>query len=369
MPDNTQNAAGPHAWDDALKPMVEDVLESIMMKSADTKLVQSIVKALGPLAPKGAKLLPMALAYGLAKVPDKALGGSEVADFIRDVVVEAARNLDEVVAAAGQVTPEQWHQSVAEAAKKVGETNVYVDDFGHFHLEDCVKLLEQISRHEAERTARQQNRHQPVRRGPDGKPLPPDQQPPPQQAETNLPRFNIISRAAALKQGLKPSPCCVNRVEESSAAVPAKPKKFRSPGEVIGASSKEQKERLAAVRSKLTGKSKKSFDIGLGEVDSLDELEAILVIAEMDDPELMMNLLEDHNAGRVVKDVLKGTGKAVSTAAKAVSDTVKTAYQDLKAADDALAPKVAAELQKFQNQHPPAPRKIKWSLRRMLGIW
>ena len=369
MADNTQNASGPHAWDDAIKPMVEDVIESIMLKSADTKLVQGIVKALGPLAPAGAKGLPMALAYALAKVPDKVLGGSEAADFIRDTVVEAARNLDEVVAAAGQVSPEDWHKSVTEAAKKVGEAYVYIDlDYpGQFHLEDCPQFIAVRARREAEQKARQQNRQQHMRRGPDGKPLPTDQQP---QPEVSVPPFHSITRAAALKQGLKASPCCVTRVEETAASVPPKPKKFRSPGEVIGAASKEQKDRLIAARKRLTGKAKASFDAGLGELDSLDELEALLTLAEMEDNVLMAKLLEDHNAARVAKQAIRDVGHGIVKAATTVADAAKTAIADLKAADDALAPKVEEELKKFQGQ-PSAvkPRKTPWSLRRMLGLW
>ncbi len=369
MADNEKNkpanASGPNAWDDALKPVIEHFLEHTLDKLFDTRYVDGIIRSLPPAAKKSAKAAPSFVAYLLAKVPDKAfLGNPEIADFVRDVAVEAVRHAADLVEKKGELTADDMAGVIKTARQEVEQRRYAIDPLGHYHMIECpsLALLRQLMAKPAQQP-RDKN------------------SPAPQPTQF---QFAELSFKDILLQKRQPSPCCRKGIEaeqaeaEKKATPAAKPLKFSSPADLLGYLTKEQPEMAKKVKlwfNTLTQDEIMQAVEGFGELNHINELAGIMFFRR-EHRLAALKLMRDRDASHVVQGIFAKINEALKAGGTRVLDSLGDVVEAAKKLDvETFGPMATAQVERWnkRRQTPREERKpepkppVPWSLKKMFG--
>jgi len=366
MADNNKgNSTGPNAWDDALRPAVETWMEHALDKLFETRYVDSVIRSLPPAAKKSIMAAPSAVAYVLAKIPDKAfLGNSEVADFVRDVATEAVRHMAEIVEHKGEISPEEIANSVKAARQEVEQRKFAIDPLGHYHMTECpsLALLRQLMTKPA--------------------------QPPRDKNATAQPptqfQFAELSFKDILLQRRQPSPCCRKGIEaelaeaEKKAKPSAKPMKFASPAELLGYLQKQEPDMAKKIKKWFNTMGHDEIMLaveGFGELNHLDELAGIMFFK----PEqrlAALKLMRDRDASHVIQGIFAKINESLKTGGTHVLASLGNVVETAKKVDEeTFGPMAAAQVERWnekratpREERKPEPKPpVPWSLKKMFG--
>ena len=200
-----------------LEGRAERLLTRFMKHFADWPSVQRLIHGLSPTTVAALNELPELVGYLVGKIPDEAFVIPAVAPLCRSLMIEAAKNVGDIIETQRQGGGEANEPAaIKEGAAKAEQLQLALA-LGCVHMPDCVQLGA----------------------------LKPYQ-------------MQKVGLSSAIEQGLKASPCCFERIDlmlKKPAAPPPAPKKLR-PGasvfDIIGRMPPEKQKAFVSMLTNLT---------------------------------------------------------------------------------------------------------------------
>jgi hypothetical protein len=326
MPDNAGNQAAHNRAATAgnvAEPYVERVITLLVGKLTDTKAVEAIIRDLSPFtAGLIYEALPGLVGFAISKAPDSWFTSPEAAQFCRSMVNELVKSLGDRVKAkraggGGELTADDKQAAVDATFKTVSGTELVVDPLGHLHLGDCVSVRHAIK------------------------------------AE----QLTKVMFDAAIRQGLRGSPCCFERIKtevQAPAVTPAKSQKGRSPFEVLGAMDPKLRADFDAWLVGLSADQRRHAVELLEELDSEAELRGFMSI----EPALrleLLPLLADRNGKHAARKFLGVLGVLAKAGFDQALAAAKTSWSEYRAFNARLQPAVNRERRRLRAPRRPNP--------------
>ncbi len=321
MASTSSTIGGSSSADEMFTAAVHQLISKGMWKAADTETVRPLIQRLNePHAKFLINALPVMVAGLTARLPMALVGNSPmIASIVKEIIMDGTNSFVEVVQNGGNITDKDGAEGMLKNAMSgVMSRMVLVDPLRHFHRAECANL--QLIKPPVPQRQERKNKQ--------GNVIP---QPPPPAP------FPELTLEDALKQNLRPSPCCHESFAAPAATKPAKPRKFRSVMELLGSLEPSKRKIVMDWYAALTPEDRAEADKALPDLTNEGELIAFVDVAR-DYPDLAMaslKLAKDRKVTDPLEPYIVAAGTAIKRGAA-------EAHADLVKFDKSLAPKVAA---------------------------